>query len=118
MACIWPVVRGLHLHDPGNQSCFAVSLIPNLSFLSRSHAPLLQKSPKCQQQSPSVALPFIVGLLAVSGAALGTTELGASQVQYQRQAKQLTEDSTALTQSALALQQQLNSLASVVLQNL
>ena len=64
-----------------------------------------------------MAILLPVSLLAVSGAALSATSMGMPQDQYQGLTQQLTVDLSTLTQLALALQHQLDLLASEFLPN-
>lgn len=95
LACHQGVYTCITLH---NQSCTLVSLLPNLPVLPGATLHSYEDFLAALLCSP-MAIPFLVSLLAVSGAARGTTVVGMSQVHDQGQTQQLTVDFSALSQS-------------------
>jgi hypothetical protein len=62
-------------------------------------------------------LPVLVGVTLAEATAMGVTAIGLQQVQYSQLSEQIHEDLGLVQQSIVTLQNQLDSLAAVVLQN-
>jgi hypothetical protein len=66
----------------------------------------------------SILLPVLLGVALAGAAATGATVIGLQQVQHSYLSEQIREDLGLVQQSIVTLQNQLDSLAVIVLQNL
>jgi hypothetical protein len=64
-----------------------------------------------------IFLPVLLGVTLAEATAMGVTAIGLQQVQYSQLSEQIHEDLGLVQQSIVTLQNQLDSLAALVLQN-
>jgi hypothetical protein len=70
----------------------------------------------CFQRDP-ILLPILLGVALAGATAMGAIAIGHQQVQHSQLSEQIHEDLGLVQQSIITLQNQLDSLAAIVLQN-
>jgi hypothetical protein len=105
----------------GAGGCALVFLVPDLDILPRTEvAQYLNQQVDSQthfRQDP-ILLQVLLGVTLAGATATGATAICLQQVQHSQLSEQICEDLGLIQQSIVTLQNQLDSLAAVVLQNL
>jgi hypothetical protein len=110
---------GIHTCYPG-EDCVLVFLVPDLDILPGTEvAQYLNQQTEGRthfQQNP-ILLPVLLGVALAGAMATEATAIGLQQVQHSQLSEKIHEDLGLVQQSIVTLQNQLDSLAAVVLQN-